>query len=716
MDQLVRFAAAMFALSVGVERIIEILKNLGSTWSFGWWKKEASEESPAKRSASIQFAAAAIGGLLAWNIGPEHFLGTTGLTSDAKVLVAVLLGAMSSGGSAFWNSVISIVAAIKDTKEGAARVLSDQGPKREVSPIHPPAQTLTEAELFERVRITSEQPNPRPTAQMVERAVALLQDGDSPLSTLAEKEFAESEAKQLTAQVKTSFAVEGFRFADEAEEGLTNWSGDQSFPVSKVLPWPTRAATEVQDLSNLILEAVKAGKKLRGVGTLHSSSDVLKSSAETVVIQSPERGRLNALLEIQPGRDFLAVPNPGPRAEDRDAWVRLRGVAHIREVAVALEKIGYALGNQGGFSGQTLAGALSCSTHGSGARLGPLSDSVDGYDFIGPTGKVNRIQSGLCSLEKKDFEASYGDLAGEFVKEDSVLRSARVSLGEWGIIYAVIVRAVPFYRLGERRDLTTWEKEREGILALAGHVDLRHLELWINPYANVLNGRHSAVLVRRWRRDKETPLENAGYFDPAINIANSPRLQRFTAWCAYNFAPEIVGSILEDNLRKLQLSGERVANPDDVFDIGRANELPASSGEYVFPATRAVEAIDSFLKLLHDNAGRHRPHPGWVSLRFVKNTTSRMSMFHGQELCCTVELPLITGGTDRWHAHIEESLASYQALCLQLGGRVHWAQTWKMNESELGAYLADEYPEFSTWRDHQRKYGTATFNNGCLPR
>lgn len=744
MIDLGKFVAAMFALSVGVERIIEIGKNIATALCARlalklppWFEKKGEAASPPARSAIIQFIAALIGCGMVFFIGSEQFLGTK-LAGFEKLLMSVLLGTMSSGGSAFWNQALSLVSAAKQTREATARILSEQEvlpARRDQPPVivqmralgdrtaelpalnRPFVGALNEAELFEHVLITPEQPDPRLTAEMAKRAAELLTKGTGAFSALLRREFAKFEAAEAIADMpamgvfRPSFLAAEPEFGAARSRVLTNWADGNPYPISDLVPWPARAATEVEDLATLLTN-LDAGKKVRAVGTLHSTSPVLRSSTDTVIIQAPEPRTLAPLLDLR-GKDFLEVGN------SKEAWVRLRGVAHIRDVVVELERIGYALGNQGGFSGQTLAGALSCSTHGSGAGsgFGPLSDFVDAYDFMGRDGKVTRVQANHCPLTLADLQQTYGQRVNRLIKEtnDDVLKSARVSFGEWGIIHSVIMRVVPRYLLGETRTLTTWEEERAGILALSAQADLRHLEVWINPYPNIFTHHHTAVLVKRQHVDWGTALASAGYQDTALEIAKSPAKQKFAAWCAYNLAPEIVGAVLEDQLLKLRLNGTRIARADDVFDIGLANELHAVSGEYVFPEADAVEAVDSYLRLLHINAGRHRPHPGWVSLRFVNGSTSRMSMFHGPGRFCTVELPLITGGTHAWRTHIQESLMSYQNLCLELQGRMHWAQSWELNGPELKEYLSVEYPEFATWREHQAAVGTAAFDNGCFP-
>ncbi|MBL8915154.1 MAG: hypothetical protein JNM17_30900 [Archangium sp.] len=294
------------------------------------------------------------------------------------------------------------------------------------------------------------------------------------------------------------------------------------------------------------------------------------------------------------------------------------------------------------------------------------------------------------------------------------MRSARVSFGEFGVIHAVVLQVVPHYRIEESRILTTWEHERDTIVRLSEDPSLRHIELWINPYPNIFNGDHSAILVKRKQVDSNAPLNDAGFEDPAAPIAADKIWQKNLTWMAYNLAPEIVGAVLGGNLAKLPLTG-RVQEPNDIFDIGKANEIPAVSGEYIFKASQAELAVDTYLAHLHANAMRWLQHPGWVSLRFVNGTTSRMSMFNSsqgaKEKFCSIELPMVTGGTATWLPQIRQSIEGYQAVCRSaaLNGRMHWAQSWKLSDAEKPAFLTSHYPEWKKWRSHQQQIGGATF-------
>ncbi len=124
MEALVTFITAMIALSVGAERVTEIVKGFSSWLQVA---KEPPQGAPERwRRVLLQVIAATAGGVMAFIIGPAHFLPAL-LSSTPevheKVLVAGLLGVVASGGSAFWNHLLDIVGVIKETRE---KVLADK--------------------------------------------------------------------------------------------------------------------------------------------------------------------------------------------------------------------------------------------------------------------------------------------------------------------------------------------------------------------------------------------------------------------------------------------------------------------------------------------------------------------------------------------------------------------------------------------------------------
>lgn len=127
MQTLTSFLTALVALSVGVERVVEVLKGFVS------WLRQDPDPSvdpdgrrAARRRAVLQILAALIGTGTALAIGPERFF--PGLTEPGdwrRWAVAVLLGVMASGGSAFWNHALDVLDAVKKTREGLAVAQAD---------------------------------------------------------------------------------------------------------------------------------------------------------------------------------------------------------------------------------------------------------------------------------------------------------------------------------------------------------------------------------------------------------------------------------------------------------------------------------------------------------------------------------------------------------------------------------------------------------------
>ena len=130
MQTVTAFVSTLVALSLGVERVIEILKG------FSAYLRQDPDPAvdptgrqAARRRAIIQILAALIGTGTAFLIGPDAFLSSLhGMADSAwkKWGLAALLGLMASGGSAFWNHVLDIVDSVKKTKEDIQTAAAQQ--------------------------------------------------------------------------------------------------------------------------------------------------------------------------------------------------------------------------------------------------------------------------------------------------------------------------------------------------------------------------------------------------------------------------------------------------------------------------------------------------------------------------------------------------------------------------------------------------------------
>ncbi|MBL8917065.1 MAG: FAD-binding protein, partial [Archangium sp.] len=407
-----RFVTAMLLLSAGVERAVEILKNIVDRTSVAVLhgvRKDTEATRQPTRSLSIQVTAVLLGAGIARVIGPQAFVGQGAPLDDWPALgYSLLLGLLAAGGSGFWSDILGLLSVLKQTREAVAASLHKEEAPRQQAVGEAADSELTGEELYARIRVTTRNPNPSPTPAIVENAVKQLTSGRNELSALVERD-----AAKFAAEHERESAIEGgtvtrsLRMLTDAAvtavarvptaERLSNWSGDVSYPVSRLAPWPTpkNELKSVKALIAMISTAEADALRVRAVGARHSGSEVLRTTKNTLVITPPPDGTASALVDVRAGLKQLS--------EGNDALVRVRGFAFVHQVAAELQQLRLALPNQGGFSAQTIAGALSCSTHGSGAGegFGPLSDMVRAFDFVTAKG-VTRVQDSRCPLTSAD--------------------------------------------------------------------------------------------------------------------------------------------------------------------------------------------------------------------------------------------------------------------------------------------------------------------------
>jgi hypothetical protein len=131
----------------------------------------------------------------------------------------------------------------------------------------------------------------------------------------------------------------------------------------------------------------------------------------------------------------------------------------------------------GGAGGQTVFGALNTGTHGGDFRAPPIADSVMAMHLVADGGRhywIERESRGPLEAQLTDDDklmAVYGDdrfkgreATGrdnfKIIRNDDVFDAVVVSIGRFGLVYSVVMRAVRQYTLHEERRLTTWQAVR----------------------------------------------------------------------------------------------------------------------------------------------------------------------------------------------------------------------------------------------------------------
>ena len=177
-----------------------------------------------------------------------------------------------------------------------------------------------------------------------------------------------------------------------------------------------------------------------------------RSAAATRSPPSPvtdgRRMELSGLADRRPRRP--ATP-PGHRAR-RDT---------LRALNALLARHGLAMPNLGDIDAQTIAGAISTGTHGTGAAYGCLSTFVEALTLVTGTGEVLR-----CSADE----------------HPEVFAAARVGLGALGVLVEVTLRCVDAFILRAHERPARWTRCWRDLTELVGRHD--HVEFYWFPYTD----------------------------------------------------------------------------------------------------------------------------------------------------------------------------------------------------------------------------------------
>jgi hypothetical protein len=388
----------------------------------------------------------------------------------------------------------------------------------------------------------------------------------------------------------------------------------------------------------------------------------------------------------------------------------------IRDLNRWLEREhGLALSNMGGYDGQTVAGVISTSTHGSGLRFGPLSDFVRSADLVAARGKRYRIERAGGPTDPERWRAERPDW--ELVQDDDRFGAVRVGMGCLGVIYAVMLAVEPAYLLTEVRKPSTWEDLRADLHrgALLDPERHRHFELFLSPYARPPDGKHPCMITTRDRLTDTLPpwwssrRRRKWLAELLSGLPGTGQVIRAVA----NALPRATPRLMQMTLNGLS-DDEYTNRSYRVLNIGAANSLPAISAEIGVPVDdertpvdkrRHVAAVDRIIEIADD----HRRigeifHTSPISLRFVADSDAHMSMMQG---CDTMMIELIQLKGTRGGLEV---LEAYENGLYALDGRPHWGQVNTLTGShELVASL---YKQLPRWLDaHAELNSTRVFDS-----
>ncbi|MEV7547640.1 hypothetical protein, partial [Streptomyces sp. NPDC089915] len=212
----------------------------------------------------------------------------------------------------------------------------------------------------------------------------------------------------------------------------------------------------------------------------------------------------------------------------------------------------------GGAGGQTVVGAFSTGTHGGDFDRGPLTDAVMAIHLVADGGRqywIERVDERWAPQLTDDTlltalydRPEYGGPDNFTIireADNRTFKAVLVSVGRFGIIYSVVLRAQRQYSLWERRRLHLWQDvrrqigDREGPLytdSAPGHTGFRQrflqISVCLTPHLNF--GRNLVGVTKRWQMDLDAAPE--GQAQRVGARVNDPVAEQLNQAPVYQFA------------------------------------------------------------------------------------------------------------------------------------------------------------------------------------
>jgi FAD/FMN-containing dehydrogenase len=447
-----------------------------------------------------------------------------------------------------------------------------------------------------------------------------------------------------------------------------NHTGNQA-----VDPVEIRRARTVDDLVEAVIDAGRRGLTARCVGSGHSWSDVALTTGYLI----PPHGLGGA---PSPFARELARPDV-----DTDRLISVPSGARIRELNGWLAANDLALIQMGGYDGQTIAGVVSTSTHGSGFAFAPFPDYVRSVDLVDGEGVRRRIEPADGPTEPAAFAAARP--GWQLTQRDEWFDAVVCGMGCMGLIVSLVLEVRGKFELTEVRTESDWATVRNQLLA-GVWAEEDHYEVYVNPYAR--KGPRSNRCIVTVRTEGATGDSRHRPLIPEL-LGHVPWLTAAVVQLVQLLRPQLIPWLIDQALGAITCKGGYTNDSYRVYNIGSANNLRAYSAEMAV-ATKDdnhVAAFDRVLEVAEQYAREGAIyHTSFIALRFVARSRALMSMMHDRETMAMELIQLVdTDGGQEVVAAEEEALAPFAV-------RPHWGQ---INTLADRPDLAARYPGYADW-------------------
>jgi len=401
-----------------------------------------------------------------------------------------------------------------------------------------------------------------------------------------------------------------------------NWARSESVRPQRVEYPPTVAAVQ-----RAVVAAAAQRMPVKAVGAGHSFTGIAVAPG--------------ALLELRDLSGLVSVD------ADRGRVTLLAGT-RLHRVPGLLAPFGLAMENLGDIDRQSISGAISTGTHGTGARFGGIAAQVVGATLVTASGE-------LLSVNEDE--------------NPELVPAVALGLGALGVLVDVTLQCVPAYVL---HAVERPEPLDEVLAALEDRVAASdHFEFYWFPHTDramtktntrLPEGapRHPLSPVGKWVDDT---LVGSGLHQVACSTGRA--------------IPALVPTI---NRVSARVWGDREFTDASARVFATSRSVRFREMEYALPAENVRPAFEA-LRALVDERGWRIGFP--VEVRFAAADDRWMSTAHDR-----------ASGYIAVHRYWREDPTEYfeavEEVMLRFGGRPHWG---KMHTLDAGV-LRERYPRF----------------------
>ncbi len=406
-----------------------------------------------------------------------------------------------------------------------------------------------------------------------------------------------------------------------AKKTWKNWSGIVSYQPQKVyMPYSEEEIVEV------VKHNAARKRKMRTIGSGHSWTPLCETEQSLISLDN-----------------YQGIESVNHAAMQATVYAGTK----IHQLTQMLFQEGLALENLGDIDRQSIAGAISTGTHGTGINFGIIPTQIIGLKLVTASGDVV-----TCSAQENP----------------DVFKAAQVSLGTLGIISTITFQCVPAYKL-------RYVADKESLRSCLANIDNynahnRNFEFYWFPYSDVCQTKFSNITDEPVQDNPVSDYLNGVVLENGIFGAVSEAVR-----LAPNLTTKVakLASTLVSPFSKTNWSHKVYATPRMV----KFNEM-----EYNIPIEHfkdtLLEVVDAF------NHYRFKVHFP-LENRFLKGDDIYLSPAYGRD-SAHISFHVYKGMPYKAYFDAMES------ICRNHQGRPHWGKLHNLTAQEL-------QPLFPKWND-----------------